>query len=253
LVNYRVILVEPAFEESIGFVARAMKNFGLSNLHLVNPLASLGENGRARGGHAQDVLDSARFDESLQDALEGVDLSVGTSAQRSFSEANLLRKPMTVRELRSVVQTTSGTVGLVFGREGTGLSNEELGLCDGIVTIPTATEYQTLNLSHAAAIIFYELYDSAIVTDGDLLATEDVKRTILGYLSDSASLAGVEEYRVGMTIRALRNVLGRSALRWREGSLLAGAFRHISETLSGMKHASPTLGAAEEVIGAASE
>lgn len=209
-----------------------MKNFGLSDLHLVNPLASLGDNGRARGGHAQDILDSVRIDESIQDALVGVDLSFGTTAQRSFSEANLLRKPITARELRAAVNDASGTTGLVLGREGTGLNNAELGLCDGIVTIPTATEYQTLNLSHAAAIIFYELYDTAVVTDSDLLATEDVKKTILSYLSSSAILAGVEEYRIRLTIRAFRNVLGRSAVRWREGSLLAGAFRHISEALS---------------------
>lgn len=248
MVNYRVILVEPAFEESIGFVARAMKNFGLSNLHLVNPLASLGNNGRSRGGHAQDILDSLRVDDSLQGALTGVDLSVGTTAQRSFSETNLVRKPMTARELRSVVQNVGGTVGLVLGREGTGLNNEELGLCDGVVTIPTAGEYQTLNLSHAAAIIFYELYDAATMTDGDLLATEDVKKTILSYLSSSASRAGIEKYRVGLVIRAFRNVLGRSALRWREGSLLAGTFRHISETLSSSKTVTPTLEEAREVV-----
>ena len=224
-----------------------MKNFGLSNLHLVNPLTQLGSHGRARGGHAQDVLDSAISNESLLEALEGLDLSVGTTAQRSFSEANLLRKSMTVRDLKSVVQNSSGTVGLVFGREGTGLNNAELGLCDGIVSIPTADEYQTLNLSHAAAIVFYELYDVARVPDGDLLATEEVKKTILGYLSNSATLAGLEEYRVGLTIRAFRNVLGRSGLRWREGSLLAGTLRHISEALAGSKTATPTLREAGEI------
>ena len=230
-----------------------MKNFGLSNLHLVNPIASLGNNGRARGGHAQDVLDSARIDDSLQDALSGVDLSVGTTAQRSFSEVNLVRKPMTARELRSVLKNAAGTTGLVFGREGTGLNNAELGLCDCVVTIPTANEYQTLNLSHAASIIFYELYDETLATDGDLLATDDVKKAILSHLSSSARLAGVEEYRVSLAIRALRNVMGRSALRWREGSLLAGTFRHISETLSGSKTVTPTLGEAREIIPATSE
>jgi len=158
-----------------------MKNFGFPSLHLVNPLATIGETGRMRGGHAQDILDMATVDGSLLEALNGVDLSIGTTAQRSFSETNLLRKPMTPRDLRSTVKDTSGTIGLVFGREGTGLNNQELGLCDSIVTIPTAEEYQTLNLSHAATIIFYELYKEAI-DEADLLATEDVKKTILSYL-----------------------------------------------------------------------
>ncbi|HET7405215.1 MAG TPA: TrmJ/YjtD family RNA methyltransferase [Candidatus Bathyarchaeia archaeon] len=251
--SYRVVLVEPAFEESIGFVARAMKNFGISSLHLVNPLASLGETGHMRGGHAQDLLDLATIDGSIEEALQGVDLTVGTSAQKSFSEVNLLRKTMTVKELRSSVENASGIIGLVFGREGTGLTNQELGLCDCVVTIPTASEYHTLNLSHAAAIVFYELYDEATANDHDLLASEDVKKTILGYLQESARLAGVEEYRIRLAIRSFRNVMGRSALRWREGSLLAGTLRHISEALSRTGSDQSRLGTAGEIVSAASE
>ena len=65
---------------------------------------------------------------------------------------------MTPRELSKVLAQQAGTVGTVFGREGTGLNNHELSLCDAIVTIPASKAYQTLNLSHAAAIIFYELF-----------------------------------------------------------------------------------------------
>ena len=66
-------MVEPGFEESIGFVARAMKNFGLTSLRLVKPVADFGHDGRMRGGHAQDVLDSATVDDSLLEALDGVE------------------------------------------------------------------------------------------------------------------------------------------------------------------------------------
>ena len=115
-------MVEPGFEESIGFVARAMKNFGLTSLRLVKPVADFGHDGRMRGGHAQDVLDSATVDDSLLEALDGVDLSIGTTAQRALSSANLLRRPMTPRELSMVLAQQAGTVGLIFGREGTGLT-----------------------------------------------------------------------------------------------------------------------------------
>ncbi len=158
MADFRVVLVEPSFEESIGFVARAMKNFGLSNLHLVNPKTVLGPSGRMRGGHAQDVLDSIVEHRSVKDALEGLHLSIGTSAQRSYAASNLVRKPMTPRDLGNVLRDQAGTVGIVFGREGTGLTNVELGQCDATLTIPSVSEYQTLNLSHAAAIVFYELH-----------------------------------------------------------------------------------------------
>ena len=235
MLEFRVVLVEPSFEESIGFVARAMKNFGLSNLHLVNPRTVLGRSGRMRGGHAQDVLDSIVEHRSLKDALEGLHLSIGTTAQRSYVASNLVRKPVTPRELGHVLKNRAGTVGIVFGREGTGLTNVELGHCDATLTIPAVSEYQTLNLSHAAAIVFYELHVAAGESSMDGLASERVKKTILSFLSNSALRSGIEEHDRALLTRAFRNVLGRSAIRQREGSLLAEVLRRISEALSQTK------------------
>ncbi len=232
MTDFRVILVEPNFEESIGFVARAMKNFGLSNLHVVNPRAILGPDGRMRGGHAQDVLDSIVEHSSLGEALEGLDLSIGTTAQKSYAPSNLVRKPMTPKELGAVVKSQGGTVGIVFGREGTGLTNAELGQCDATLTIPASTEYQTLNMSHAAAIVFYELHLTSGESATDELASEQVKRTILRFMSESAVQSGIEERDRSLLARAFRNILGRSALRQREGSLLAEVLRKVSETLN---------------------
>ncbi|HVH15175.1 MAG TPA: RNA methyltransferase [Candidatus Angelobacter sp.] len=232
MTDLRVILVQPSFEESIGFVARAMKNFGLSNLHIVNPIAILGPNGRMRGGHAQDVLDSIVEHSSLEGALEGLDLSVGTTAQKSYAASSLVRKPMTPKEFAKTVKSQKGSIGMVFGREGTGLTNAELARCDATLTIPASPEYQTLNLSHAAAIVFYELQNMSGDSSTDQLASEQVKRTILRFLSDSATRSGMEEYERSLLVRAFRNVLGRSALRHREGSLLAEALRRVSETLT---------------------
>ena len=235
LADLRVVLVEPGFEESIGFVARAMKNFGLSYLHLVNPKAALGPSGRSRAGHAQDVLDSIVEHASLKEALEGLHLSIGTTAQRSYSASNLVRKPMTPRELARALTNEAGTVGIVFGREGTGLTNLELDQCDATLTIPTVSEYQTLNLSHAAAIVFYELQIAAGESSPDGLASEEVKKTILRFLSESAIRSGLEEHERVLLTRAFRNLLGRSAIRHREASLLVAALRRISETLTRTK------------------
>jgi len=232
LTDLRVILVEPNFEESIGFVARAMKNFGLSNLQVVNPKAILGPNGRMRAGHAQDVLDSIVEHTSLEEALEGLDLSIGTTSQKSYVPSNLARKPMTPKELTSIVKRQAGTIGIVFGREGTGLTNAELSQCDASLTIPSNSEYQTLNLSHAAAIVFYELHSTLGESATDKLASEQVKKAILRFLSESAALSGMKERDKALLTKAFRNVLGRSALRHREGSLLVEALRRISETLN---------------------
>lgn len=208
-----------------------MKNFGLTSLHIVNPKAVLGPNGRMRGAHAQGVLDSIVEHRSLDGALEGLDLSIGTTAQKSYSSSNLVRKPMTPRELAWALRSQAGKVGIVFGREGTGLNNAELGQCDAILTVPASPEYPTLNLSHAAAIVFYELHSATVESSRDELASEQVKETILRFLADSTALSGMEAHDRFLLARAFRNVLGRSALRHREGSLLAEAFRRISEAL----------------------
>src|SRR5439155_27136185 len=125
--------------------------------------------------------------------------------------------------------------GIVFGREGTGLTNVELGHCDATLTIPAVSEYQTLNLSHAAAIVFYELHVAAGESSMDGLASERVKKTILSFLSNSALRSGIEEHDRALLTRAFRNVLGRSAIRQREGSLLAEVLRRISEAVSQTK------------------
>jgi tRNA/rRNA methyltransferase len=232
LVDLTVILVEPSFEESIGFVARAMKNFGLSNLHLVNPIAVLGAEGRSRGAHAQDVLDSIVQHPTLTEALKDLDLKIGTTAQKSYGSSNLVRKPITPKELATLVGRRSGTVGVVFGREGTGLTNAELDQCDATLTIPAHSDYQTLNLSHAAAIVFYELHNAIVESSTDGFASAQVRKTILRFLSESAELSGMEGYKREVLTRAFRNILGRSGLRHREGSVLAEAMRRISETLT---------------------
>lgn len=224
-------MVEPEFEETIGFVARAMKNFGLASLHLINPKTTLGINGRMRGGHAQEILDRMVVSDSLAKALQGVDLAIGTTAQRAHSTVNILRRPMTPRDLGGIVASASGSVAIVFGREGSGLTDHELSLCEALVTIPASDEYATLNLSHAAAIIFYELCMSREPFPMEDLASEEVKLAITRHLSDSLSAAGLEEYKIGLTVRAFRNILGRSGLRRREASLVAGATRLILQTI----------------------
>ena len=230
--EYSVVLVEPAFEESIGFVARSMKNFGLHELRLVNPVAMLSANGRMRAGHAQEVLDTVTVHESLSQALDRADLTVGTTARAALSSTSLLRTSVTPKELAQVVSDAEGRIALVFGREGTGLSNGELGLCDVVMTIPSAKEYLTLNLSHAAAIVFYELFQVNDTKPSQVLADEATKQKILHTLSASAYSVGIKEYKVGIAVRTLRNIMGRSGIRGREASVLAGVLRKISEELT---------------------
>ncbi|OLE74384.1 hypothetical protein AUG19_08885 [archaeon 13_1_20CM_2_54_9] len=227
-----VVMVEPGYDETIGFVARAMKNFDLANLRLVNPIARIEGRAKMRAGHAQEVLENAERFRSLSEAVADQDLTVGTTSQRARSQYRVLRRPASPRDLAEQIKKASGSVALVFGREGTGLTNQELALCDMTVTIPSSPNYPTLNLSHAAAIIFCELFNTLENDSSDELAPQSVKTIMVNFLEKSARLAGINAEETSLALRAFKNMLGRSALRVREASLLAGVLRNITIALS---------------------
>lgn len=230
-------MVEPGFDETVGFIARAMKNFGLADLRLVNPVARLKGKAKMRAGHAQEVLENSQKFHSLSEAIADQDLRVGTTARKARSRYRVLRRPANPKELAEHLKNIHGAVALVFGREGTGLTNQELELCDMTVTIPSSPNYPTLNLSHAAAILFYEVFNPPINMTNDELAPQAVKAVMQNFLERSALLAGINADERALALRAFRNILGRSAIRLREASLLAGVLRNITRALS---HPRPT-------------
>ena len=138
----RVVLVEPKYDGNIGSVARAMKNFGFENLVLVNP-CSIDDFGRAMASHAKDLLERAQNVSTLEEALENTELVVGTTGKRMGNEQRHLRLHLRVpclspKELAEKLEGKDGTIVLLLGREDCGLTDEELAICDMVVSIPKA-------------------------------------------------------------------------------------------------------------------
>src|SRR5690606_11818197 len=145
---------------NIGASARAMKTMGLSDLRLVRPARHPSAEATAMASGADDMLAQTPVYERLDEALSGCGLVLGTSArQRS------LRWPeLTPREgARALVEAAAeGPVALLFGREQSGLTNEELDLCKALVTIPADEAYSSLNLAAAVQVLSYELRLAAL-------------------------------------------------------------------------------------------
>ncbi|MBS0909025.1 tRNA (cytosine(32)/uridine(32)-2'-O)-methyltransferase TrmJ [Tatumella sp. JGM118] len=155
LQNIRIVLVETSHTGNMGSVARAMKTMGLSNLYLVNPLIKPDSQAISLAAGASDLIGNASIVDSLDEAIAGCSLVVGTSA-RSRS----LPWPMLdAREcgVKSVEEGQQAPVALVFGRERVGLTNEELQKCHYHVAIPANPEYSSLNLAMAVQLIAYEV------------------------------------------------------------------------------------------------
>ncbi len=159
---FRVVLVEPLHDGNVGAVARAMKNFGLDDLVLVRP-CDVGEEATKRAMHGIDVLKAARTVRTEAEAFGGMDFVVATSGVDTINEKKFSRISMTPREFAEKVKGSDAKIALVFGREDFGLDKELLRECDYLVTIPANPSYSILNVSHAAAIVFYELHAADLV------------------------------------------------------------------------------------------
>lgn len=156
-----VILVEPEIPENIGFIARVMKNFEVKNLIIINP-KNLTEKSYYTSAHARDILENARilpqkgFD-GLKELRKEFDLLIGTTGKYS-RECNLVRDVIDSQEFFSDHFDDNYNAALILGRESIGLTNEELLLCDVVITIETSKEYSIMNVSHALAVLLFQYY-----------------------------------------------------------------------------------------------
>jgi TrmH family RNA methyltransferase len=228
----RVVLVEPENAGNIGAVARAMKNFDLNNFWIVNPKTPLSIEAKAFAMHGYDVLAKVRTVKTLKQALKGLDLVVGTSAIAAISGSNLVRVPITPAQLAAKIHACKGNVGILFGRESSGLSNREVEVCDFLVTIPASHTYNVLNLASAASIIFYELFRKQGNQNGPSLASKIVRVRMQSQFDQLVKRSGVQKHKRKLTQRSFRNVISRSFISTREASLLLGVLRRATAKLT---------------------
>lgn len=150
------ILVNPARPENIGAAARALRTMGFKVLRLVNPTDHLSAQARRLAHGATDLIETAQVFNSLEAAISGSDLIIGTSAKRKHSH----RDYHTPEQLLEVLRNKNGTVreiALVFGGEESGLSKADLKHCHLVSTIPMAVAYPSLNLAQAVMVYAYAL------------------------------------------------------------------------------------------------
>jgi tRNA/rRNA methyltransferase len=230
MVTVRVILLEPEKSGNIGAVARSMKNFNLSDLWIVKPKTRIDGEARAYAMRGLSILESVRIVASFEKALNDVDIVVGTSSVEARSSSNVSRVAITPRQLAERATSTKGTMAIVFGRESTGLTNQELEVCDFMVTIPASRDYNVLNVATAASIVFYELFHKAPVRHLDL-APQSSKRRLLAQFDQLMGKCDLQPHKRRLAQRAFRNVISRSFISRREASLLVGVFRKAASNL----------------------
>jgi tRNA/rRNA methyltransferase len=151
LTRTRVVLHHPFFPENVGSVARAMRNFGLAELHVAEGVDPRHPNAFKLAVASGHVLEGAIYHESLEPALAGATLVFGTTSH-PFPHLRVL----TPREAGALARAHAGPVALVFGNEKNGLAVGELRRCDGVIRIPVPVKDASLNLAMAATVVCYE-------------------------------------------------------------------------------------------------
>ncbi|RUW61751.1 RNA methyltransferase [Mesorhizobium sp. M7A.F.Ca.US.008.03.1.1] len=157
-----IILVEPQLGENIGMVARAMANFGLSELRLVNPRDGWpSEKARAAASRADHVIDAVTVFDDLASALADLNFVFATTA-RQRDGFKSVRGPVEAGRLLRARHVMGQRTGILFGRERFGLYNDEVGLADEIVTFPVDPDFSSLNIAQAALLMSYEWMKSGL-------------------------------------------------------------------------------------------
>jgi tRNA/rRNA methyltransferase len=160
-----IVLVEPQLGENIGMVARAMANFGLEELRLVNPRDGWpSEKARAAASRADHVVDAARVFPDLRSAIADLHFVLATTARERDNFKPVLAPVAAARDMRARMRDGQRT-GVLFGRERFGLYNEEIGLSDAIVTFPVNPDYASLNIAQAVLLMAYEWRKSGLASE----------------------------------------------------------------------------------------
>ena len=229
--SIKVILVEPCYEENIGYVARAMKNFGLSELTLVNQKCKhYTTKARSRAMHAQSILLNAKKFSSLKSALKGTDIAIAVTARTKQNK--IFRSALTVKQFAKQFSKSEKKIALVFGKESDGLTNEEVQKCDFCVTIPSSREYRSLNLSHAAAIVFYEIFPTGKKPAHKTKAKKNSGKLKKGILKNYAQILPQLELKDNKnTLQAFKAFLTKSPLNEAELKNLLNVFVRVRKKL----------------------
>ncbi len=236
LQHARIVLVETHTAGNLGAAARCMRNFGLSDLVLVSPIASRHDaNARQMATHGEAILDAARIVPMLDDAIADCVLVVGTSAKAGgLFRRQAVAPPEAILPHVAEALRRDQPVAIVFGPEPTGLSNEIVARCQYLIQIPTDETYPALNLAQSVAICLYELR-KCWLAGADRERPDDYRRAAVETLEPMYRhlQTALEEIhflygeKADPLMHAIRHLLGRAEPSEMEVRILHGLARQI--------------------------
>ena len=231
-----IVLVEPQSPGNIGMVCRAMKNMGLSRLRLVKGCDRFHPESLKFAVAAKNLLEQAELFDDLASALADCTLTVGTTRRHGKYRQEILSPP----EVANMLKGQAGPdcrAAIVFGREDSGLTTDELSLCRWHATIPSDVEYGSLNLSQAVLLFCYELGKATDSPGGgrlEQMAASIEMESLFSQMDTCLQKIGfLNEQNPGHIMRSLRRIFFRAELDNREVAILRGMLTQIDWASSG--------------------
>jgi len=228
LSNIRIVLVNPLYGGNVGAICRAMANMGLKDLVLVEPAALNLAEARMMAVAADSILKSRREVATVAEAVADCGLVMGTTARGGLYRAHV----KTPREWapRILESAAKGKVALVFGRENSGLTNEELAICTNLIQIPSSPDYPSLNIAQAVMICCYECY----VAHGTFVPAEEMspecpvatrEQMFKMWREMLIEIGFMKEEKADHMMLGLRRIFGRAPLTEDDVRILMGVAR----------------------------
>jgi len=230
--NLTVVLVESRGERNIGSVARAMANFGMTDLRLVAPRVDhLHDEARKMAVKASVLLERATLYPDLQAALSDCHYVYATTRRFGKYRVDFLHPDDAAAQLLPLLDR--GRVAMVFGREDKGLKTEELDLCQRLITIPTGGSVQSMNLAQSVVICLYEVakrhgQERGKGQGGKSLATVEQLEILFAHMRDTfLKINYLNPQNPEHILRSYRQLLGRAALDDRDVRIIRGLLSEI--------------------------
>ncbi|HEU0265066.1 MAG TPA: RNA methyltransferase [Geobacterales bacterium] len=225
-----VILVEPQSPGNVGMVCRAMKNMGLSSLRLVGGCATDHPEARKFAVAASDLLEQAVRFATLAEALADTELSIATTRRRGKYRQELI--PLDQLAERVEAAAVTGRIAVVFGREDSGLTTDELTICRWQATIATADEYGSLNLAQAVLLFCYELSQQerqaqVVESPRQRASAEELEALYTHMARTLLNIGYLNPQNPTHIMHGVRRILDRAAMDSREVTIFRGMMNQV--------------------------
>jgi TrmH family RNA methyltransferase len=251
--DFTIVLSQPEHAGNIGSIARLMKNFNFDNLTVFNPIENKeiirSHHTQGFAMHGKDILLKSEIITlnshedhivEFRKFMQKFDLIIASTA-KGMHYKNIRRLAIFPRDLQIPISENPMKIALMFGKESHGLTNDEIEIADIIIRIPSSDNYPTLNLSHACAIILYEIYSKFYIVNLGrgkkpvLLASKKEKQVLYDLIHNITSSLRIRSYTAKNTIFAFKNVYERAIVSKKELNLILGVFSKFNSLLKKRK------------------